>query len=438
VSTFPPLVDVDRLENGLALQAVEMHALPIVSVGLMLRAGSIDDPAGRAGLGHLTGSSLDAGTLSSDIHTLAERIEFLGTSLHVAVVHDATSIVCTTLTHHLDDAMSVVGDILCNAAFPQQEVDRLRASQTTSLLQMHDRPGTRASQALDAVLFSRRHPYGRPVMGEPEDVEQLARPDTRAFFQNRYRPGGAVAIAAGDTSISVWRDTCERHLGKWLGIAPASQAIPFIPDVERRKIFLIDRPATPQAEVRVGCIAMPGNHPDYLAATLLNYCLGGQFTSRLNLSLRERRGLTYGAWSAFSPFRLSGAFVEGGAFHTERTAEAIRVMIDEMERIVQDGISQEELRFAQQSMRGNFLRSFETPSQVGGRLQAIFAYDLPGDYHRTYLDRLAALTLEGIHRVAQHWLIPDRMAIVVVGDRSGLKDQLRKAEFGDIVDYSDF
>jgi predicted Zn-dependent peptidase len=113
-------------------------------------------------------------------------------------------------------------------------------------------------------------------------------------------------------------------------------------------------------------------------------------------------------------------------------------MVDEMERIVQDGISQEELSFAQQSMRGNFLRSFETPSQVGGRLQAIFAYDLPGDYYRTYLDRLAALTLEGIHRVAQHWLIPDRMAIVVVGDRSGLKDQLRKAEFGDIVDYSDF
>ena len=221
-----PRVQADQLGNGLHLRTVEMHALPIVSLALMFRAGSTDDPAGQAGLSHLTGASLDAGTTTSDIHALAERIEFLGTAFHVTTMHDASFIVCSTLTHHLDDVMSIVGEILCSATFPQLEVDRLRVTQTTSLIQMRDRPGVRASHALDRILFGPDHPYGIPAMGMRNTVDLLTHRDTTAFFRGRYRPDGAVAIATGDVTIDGWRETCQKHLGGWQGGAASSQAHP--------------------------------------------------------------------------------------------------------------------------------------------------------------------------------------------------------------------
>ncbi len=432
-----PRIRADRLGNGLDLRTVEMHSLPIVSFALMFRAGSIDEPVGQAGLSHLTGVSLDAGTTTSDIHALAERIEFLGTAFHVTVIHDASSIVCSTLTHHVNDVMSIVGEVLSGATFPQQEVDRLRVTQITSLMQMRDRPGARASHALDRMLFGPEHPYGTPTMGTRNTVELLTNRDTIAFFRERYRPEGAIAIATGDVTIDGWHETCERHLGRWQSGAVSSRSHPQAKTQDCRRLFLIDRPATPQAEVRMGSIAMPRNHPDYLAATVLNHCLGGQFSSRLNTSLREQRGLTYGAWSAFSALRSSGTFVQGGAFHTTRTDEAISVMIDEVRRIAGEGITQEELQHAQQSLSGNFLRSFETPSQVAGRLQAVYAYDLPDDHYRTYLDRLNALTGHEIHQVARRWLDPDRFAVVVVGDSSSLKEPLEKLGLGEVVVYDD-
>jgi len=295
----------------------------------------------------------------------------------------------------------------------------------------------RASQALDHILFGPEHPYSIPTMGTHDMVERLTSGTTIDFFGERYRPDGAVAIVAGDVTIDGWQRTCERHLGRWQGEALLSRLYPQPATQECRRIFLIDRPATPQAEVRMGCIAMPRNHPDYLGATVLNHCLGGQFSSRLNLALREQRGLTYGAWSAFSALRSSGSFVQGGAFHTASTDEAIRVMLDEVRRIALEGITQEEVQYAQRSLSGNFLRSFETPSQVGGRLQAIYAYDLPDDHYATYLDRLNALTGHEIHRIARHWLDPDRFAIVVVGDSSSVKEPLEKLGLGEVVVYDD-
>jgi zinc protease len=352
-------------------------------------------------------------------------------------MHDAASIVCSTLTHHLDDVMSILGEILCSATFPQPEVARLRVTQTTALMQMRDRPGARASHALDRVLFGPEHPYGLPTMGTRTSVEQLTNRDTVSFFRRKYRPDAAVAIAAGDVTIDGWRTICQKHLGRWEGEVVPSQAHPQPETRSSRRIFLIDRPATPQAEVRMGSIAVQRNHPDHLAATVLNHCLGGQFTSRLNASLREQRGLTYGAWSAFSALRSSGSFVQGGAFHTARTDEAIGVLVDEVRRIAAEGVTPDELRFAQRSLSGNFLRSFETPSQVAVRLQAVYAFDLPDDYYRTYLDRLKALTEGDIRRVAQRWLDPERFAVVVVGDSSTLRRPIEKLGLGEVADYDD-
>jgi zinc protease len=432
-----PSVTGSRLATGLELRTMEMPALPIVSIAFVMRAGSDRESIDRAGLSHLTASSLDTGTASSDIHALAERIEYFGTSLQATALHDAVVVTCTALSKHLGNIMAIAGEILCSAMFPDHEVERLQTMQRTTILQMRDRPAMRASNAFDCLLFGDNHPYGRPVIGTLRSVEQLTSHEVREFFRSRYRPGGALALAAGDITGDTWQTLCNTHLGKWTGNAEDFPAQCVTGGEVRKKIFLIDRPGTPQAEVRVGSIAMPRRHPDFLAATVLNHVLGGQFTSRLNASLREQRGLTYGAWSAFSVLRSSGTFIMGGAFETQRTAEAILVLVEEAKRIALEGISEEELRYAQRSMTGGFLRGFETPSQMCSRVQGLYVYDLPDDYYNTYLDRLNALTLEDIVQVARRWLVPEHFVAVVVGDAGALRPKLEQLPFSETVLYAE-
>jgi zinc protease len=432
-----PSVTGYRLQTGLELRTVEMPSLPIVSFAIVLRAGSDKEPDDRAGLSHLTASSLDTGTTSSDVHALADRIEYFGTSLQGSPMHDAVILSCSTLRSHLNDVLAIAGEILCSATFPDHEVGRLQSMQKTTILQMQDRPGARASNALDRLLFGETHPYGRPVIGRIGSVEQLTSHEVKEYFRSRYRPSGALAIATGDITSEMWRALCETHLGSWTGRADDFPAPRVAEGKAGRRIFLIDRPATPQAEVRVGCVAMPRNHPDFLAATVLNHVLGGQFTSRLNVKLREQRGLTYGAWSAFSVLRNSGTFIMGGAFETPKADEAILLLVEEARRIALDGISQEELLFAQHSMTGGFLRIFETPSQVCGRVQGLYTYDLPDDYYHTYVERLTALTLKDIVQVAQRWLIPERFVVVIVGDAGALRPKLELLDFEETILYAD-
>jgi zinc protease len=425
------------LASGLQLRTVTMPSLPIVSLAFVFRAGSDSDPAGHSGVSHLTALSLDAGTTASDIHALAGRIEFFGTSLHVTAMHDATIILCSTLKRHLPDIMAVIGEILSTAAFPVHEVERLRTIQMTSLLQMRDRPGVRASLALDRILFGDQHPYGKPVVGMRQDVGGLTAEDAKEFFASRYRPDGALALATGDITFEEWRTLCEHHLGPWKGTAETSSSPAMTQERNGTSIYLIDRPATPQAEIRIGCIAMQRNHPEHLAAHVLNHCLGGQFTSRLNSSLREQRGLTYGAWSTFAAMRTSGSYVMGGAFATDRADEAIRVCLDEITNLVENGITNEELLYAQRSLTGSFLRAFETPAQVNSRLEALCVYDLPEEYYETYVARLLALTRDDIVHVARCWLIPERFAVVVVGDATALTPKLGQLRLGETIPYAD-
>jgi zinc protease len=432
-----PTTRLGGQHDGLMLQALENHSLPIVTLAIMLRAGCDQDEPGCSGVSNLTSSALDAGTATSDLYALAERTEFLGTSLHVSAMHDGASILCSTLTRHLDAVVGVIGEILGGASFPDHEVERLRSSQVTTLMQIHDRPGLRAAQALGSLLFGREHAYGRPAAGTKQDLAAMSSADTRTFFRRRYRPSGALAVAAGDITIGEWKSICERHLAGWEGTNAAPLPQPAITTTHTRRIHLIDRPSTPQAEIRMGCISLKRNHPDYLAASVLNHCLGGQFSSRLNKVLREQRGLTYGVWSSFSALRTGGSFVQGGAFQTEKADEALQGLLDEVERIVGEGISMEELLSAQGSMAGNFLRASETGAHLVSRRQAVYLYDLPDDYHETYLERLRGLTREEILRAARRWIQPEAMITVVVGDAAVLRPRLATLHLGDVVDYDD-
>ena len=198
-------------------------------------------------------------------------------------------------------------------------------------------------------------------------------------------------------------------------------------------IYLVDRPGATQSEIRMGRIALQKNDPGLPAAMVVNRVLGGQFSSRLNQNLRERRGLTYGAWSSFVPLRHPGPLLAGGAFHTGGTAEAVGELLGEIRRMRQDGVTDEELIFARESMAGAFALAFETPAQIAETLQNIPLYDLPRDYYDTYVDRIRGVSSDDCRRIAEQWLDVDMMTVVIVGDAASVRPQLEQSGIGPVI-----
>ena len=220
----------------------------------------------------------------------------------------------------------------------------------------------------------------------------IGQPDVVEFKRRHYTPGQLLVIGVGNLTMSQLESLIGNVLGDWAESASHLPVeVPSVPPV-RPGVLVVDRPGAVQSEIRVGRIGIRRNSPDYHAALIMNRILGGQFSSRLNANLREKPGLTYGAWSAFQAFRWEGPFVAGGAFHAEKTDEAVRELIGELERMRESGITEEEHGFAVESLAGAYALAFETSGQVALALQVRELYDMPPDSFATYLARLRAVT----------------------------------------------
>lgn len=422
-----PVIQEAHLRNGIRLLLVERTALPLVHLSFIFRSGANADPAGKAGLATLAGDALDAGTPTRTLAAIAEAFDFAGAYYQASVTHDGTVFSVSTLTTHLDEMAGVMADILRNASYPATEVDRLRKQRITSFLQHKDRPSHIASSVFYRTLYGDIHPYGTESEGNELSLPRIEREDVASFKSAHIAPGNLLVACVGDLSMARLESIIDREFGDWLNTAKAG--VPPFPAPAARppEVLFVDRPGAVQSEIRMGAIALRRNAPDYQAALVLNRILGGQFNSRLNANLREKRGLTYGAWSAFQAYRSEGPFIAGGAFHTEKTEEAVREMIGELERMRESGITEEEHTFAVESLAGAYALAFETSGQVALALQVRELYDMPADTFVTYLSRLRAVTREDVLRVARTFLDPASMTIVIVGDAGAVTPSVQRA-----------
>lgn len=422
-----PVIQEARLRNGIRLLLVERTALPLVHLSFVFRSGANADPSGKAGLATLAGDALDAGTPTRTRAAIAEAFDFAGAYYQSSVTHDGSVFSVSTLTPHLEEMTGVMADILRNASFPATEVERLRQQRITSLLQHKDRPANIASSVFYRTIYGDVHPYGTESEGNELSLQRIDVADVASFKSAHVAPGNLLVICVGDLSMARFESMIGRNFGDWTDTATA--VVPPFPALPVRPpgVLIIDRPGSVQSEIRMGAIALRRNAPEYQAALVLNRILGGQFNSRLNANLREKRGLTYGAWSAFQAYRLEGPFMAGGAFHTEKTDEAIREMIAELERMRESGITEEEHTFAVESLAGAYALAFETSGQVALALQVRELYDMPADTFVTYLSRLRAVTREDVLRVAQTFLDPASMTTVIVGDAAAILPSVRQS-----------
>jgi zinc protease len=429
-----PTIQRETLPNGLQVWLVEKHELPLVAFNLVLLAGAERDPLSTPGLASFTASMLQEGTPTRSSLEIADEIDYVGANIRVFAQADFATASLDCLTKHLDTALDVYADVLTRPTFPEKEFQRVKSERLTSLLQQKDRPPQIANAAFSRILYGANHPYGNDAAGTEQSVSGFTRADLVKFHATYYVPNNATLIIVGDVTMATVLPKLRQKFGDWKkgDVLPVGTFTE--PPLKPRTVYLVDKPGAPQSEVRIGYPALSRSTPDFFAVNLMNMMLGGQFSSRLNSNIRERRGFSYGVRSAFQFSRLPGPFVASGGVQTAKTDSSLQEFIKEIDLMREKGLTAEELEFAKNRTKGTFATGFEMPQQIAASLVNILVYKLPDDYLVTYLKNVDAVTLADIQRVAKQYLDSSKMAMVVVGDTKVIRDGIARMNFGPVVD----
>ncbi|MET0623955.1 MAG: insulinase family protein, partial [Pyrinomonadaceae bacterium] len=422
-----PAVQRRKLSNGLEVLVVEHHELPVVSMNLVVKTGAAGDPAGKAGLASLTADLLDEGTTTRSSLEISDQLARIGSSLSVSAGWDSTTASLRSLTRHLDRALEVYADVITNPAFPDGELQRLRQQRLAALRQQRDSPEAIAGLVFQKVLYGGDHPYGHPLAGDDASLQSLSAEDARKFYESYLRPNNSALIVVGDVKPDAVVAKLEKAFAGWKnGHVPAVDVSAAPVQRERGAIYLVDRPGSVQSVIQIGQVGVPRSSPDYFPLFVMNRILGGASSARINLNLREDKGYTYGASSSFSFRRGAGPFTAAAPVQGFSTKESVMEFMKELRGIRGEmPVSAAELEGAKQAIVRGFPRGFETPDQIANGLELIVTYDLPDTYFNSYIERVQAVTLEDVNRVANRYLQPDRMAVVIVGDRKSIEQGLR-------------
>ena len=403
-----------RARCGLRVVAIPSPALPVVSVRLVLpSAGASADPADAPGTASLVTALIGEGTQEHDPDTLNEIIDALGVALEAHASHDVAEVSLSSLPEVLDEALPLLAEVAGSPSFPDDQVDRARGEVLDALAARSDDPGTVADDTAAASVFGLDHPYGRPVDGTPEGVAGLTPSDLRGFHAARYRPEGAVLLVAGPVEEPLLRPLVDRAFAGWSGSAPA----PVAPDAGRTEGRELRREWTGgQAEIRLATAGIPRTSDRWISAAVTNYLLGGStITGRLGANLREEKGWTYGAGSAFNPARGSGIWMASTAVEASVANEAVREMMEEVRRLGSEPVTAYELRTAQDALVLSLARAFETVEARTARFASVDVFGLEEDYWERLTDNVRAVSPTEVRETARTLLGPDRLVRVVVG-----------------------
>jgi zinc protease len=385
----------------------------------------------------MTATTLDTGTRTRTQIEIAERLETLGSALAVHATWDHTSIGVRVLSDRLAPALDLLAELTREPAFPAAEVALRKQLRLETILQELDEPDILASHAIARAIFGPDHPYGRPSAGSRASMTALSRDDIEDFHRGLCRPRNAFLIAAGDTDEETLHRAARDAFGTWDPGAPASTMSVPEPDPVQPRIHLIDRPGAPQSEVRIGAVGAERTSDDYFALLVLNTMLGGSFTSRLNLRLREERGYTYGAFSRFAFRRSRGPFVAGAAVDVESTHLAIADTLEVFDTIGSEIAPEDEIDRARRYLSLGLVHGLETNAGVAARVAEVEVHGLGSAYYGGYVDGINAVTAVSVREAAARYLDRRGLAFVVVGDGARVRDGLKRLGIGPVEDVTD-
>ena len=424
---FPPY-EIRSLPNGLQVVVVLHHEQPAVSMRLLFRAGSAEDPKGKAGVANLTASLLDQGTTSRSAQEIADQIDFIGGDLGTGAGTDLSYVNAVVMKDSFQTGMDLLSDVARHPAFAQEEIDRQKDQVLSSLRVNSDDPGYVADVVFDRLVYG-FHPYGLPGSGTEQTLASLTRADFESFHRQYFVPNNAILAIVGDVTSDEAFAAAQRVFGDWQRAAVPAFA-PTGPPSPARRIVIIDKPDAVQTSIRVGQLAIPRKHPDYMAWDLAVKILGGEGANRLHQVLRSQYGLTYGAEADTEARKDAGDYVAQTDTRTEGTAQALRLMIDEFARLPRERVGERELSDAQAYLAGSFPLTIETPDQIATQVLNVLFFDLPISEIGSFRERVQAVTPEDIQRVARQYVRTDRLSIVLVGNARAFASQLVELGLG--------
>jgi zinc protease len=423
-----------RLDNGLSVLAIRRDRLPEVSARLVLPCSAVEDRRERAGTALLVARALTEGTVARTAPEVAEWLDYLGARFSVRVDNDSTVLSLRFLSRVLEGALELLAEVVAQPAFAPKEVERLRDERLDEIARGLDEPRTIAGLRFAEASFD-GHPYGIRAGGVEETVRAISAEELREFHARFFRPEGATLILVGDLpGEGELGRRLETAFEMWRGAQAAAGSVTDPEPLEGRKLWAVAWPG-PQSELRVGGLGIARTDPDYAAVMVMNAILGGLFSSRINMNLREDKGWTYGASSRFETRKRRGPYYAATAVEAGASVAAVREILAEMERMKREPASDEELKLAKNSLTLSLPRLFETPGQISSRIAQQVIYGLPDDYWETYADEIRAVTRDDVGRVAERLLDSDRIAIVVVGPVRDFASELEKLgplEFRDV------
>lgn len=427
-----PKIEKFRLENGLEVIAVKKKKLPIIYFTMISNAGSKFDPNEKKGLSHLLMSLLDEGAGTLDAMQIADKIESLGSVLSISSDQDSFFCSLLTLSENMDESLDIFSKIITSPHLQENDFQREKKKLLTRIIQSKDNPAYIAASVFENLVFGSENPYGLPEIGFGRTVEKINNDDIRLFYNTLLTPENSKLIIVGNFDNDEITDKLNEKFKSWHSYKPHLFEAPAV-NKSAMQYYIVDKPDSAQSEIVLGHASNGRNTPDFFARSLMNAILGGQFSSRINLNLREDKGYTYGASSSFSYNQHYGYFSAGCAVNLENTGNAISEIVKEIKGI-KEQVFEKELRFAKSSFIRKYPAMFETYGQIARNLTNMIIYSLPDDYFNNYINNIKKVELAEVEKAAVENIFPENLIILTVGDKKVILPQLKQICEGSIIE----
>ncbi|QMU30769.1 M16 family metallopeptidase [Adhaeribacter radiodurans] len=417
-----------QLKNGLKVFVVENHKLPVVSLSLVLDNDPIVQ-GDKNGYVDIAGTMLRTGTKTRSKEKLDEEIDYIGASL----APSANGLAASSLKKHLNKLMELASDVVLNPNFKQEELDKIKKQTLSGLADSKANPNIIQGLVRSSLLYGKDHPFGE--VPSEQSINNITLADVQGYYNTYYKPNVGYLAIVGDISVKEAKSLVKKYFGSWKKGEIKRSTLPTPTPAAGTRVAIVDRPAAVQSVISVANTAnlKPGSE-DAVTSRVLNNLLGGSF-SRLTQNLREKHGYTYGAYSDLSPSKYIGEFSASTNVRNAVTDSAVQEILFELNRLRTEKASAEEVQKTKNIVTGEFARSLEVPNTV-----ALFAintarYNLPKDYYRDYLKKVAAVTPEAIQQVAQKYITPDQTVILVVGNADQIEDRIKRFDKDGTLEY---
>jgi zinc protease len=427
----PPHFHKFKLNNGLEVYFISKTELPIVRINLVLNCGSRYDPVNLKGLTNLVSMCIDEGAGEYNALQLSDEIDLIGAHFSVYSDDDSIYITLQVLTEHFDKGFELFKKVLLSPHFNEKDFEREKRKVLTRLIQFRDEPEYIANTTFEFLLFGKNDPYASPIPGFDSTVNSISNNDLKNYYSSYFGAENAAIVIVGNINENKLRSSFNIFSDEWNNNVKEKNFQSEL-NLSDKKLYIVDKKDSVQTEIRTGHLTSKRNEEDYYSKLMFNLVLGGQFTSRINLNLREKHGYTYGASSRFNYYKDAGIFNVSTSVGIENTKNALDEIFSELEEI-KNGVSEEELQFAKSSVIRKFPANFESYGQVASNFVGKIIYGLPDDYFETYIEKIKSVKLQDVNEAADKSILPDLLLTVLVGDYKKISEQLKTDKYGEII-----